>query len=215
MWKLTKAILWLAIGIFCINFVSAIDICSRENPIRTNCTMLTPALNCTEVGYNYSIVNISGAIIVNSTLTNLALDIYYLNFSQPKGNYIVRLCDGSTREVRVVEGDDNDMIVGALILIPMLLAMILIYAANSFSEEYKPMKIALFIFAMFPFIVSLHFGLVAIIKFYDWPEMQALIGTTTYWYTLVISVFIMVFLLYILVTAIQIIAGKKQTDMEY
>ena len=217
MWKLTKAILWLAIGIFCINFVSAIDICSRENPIRTNCTMLTPALNCTDIGYNYSIINISGAVIVNSTLTPLALDVWFLNFSQPKGNYIVRLCDGSTREVRVVDGEESNMgIISIIILLPMLLGFLITWGNSTLDGQAHPaLKTFLFLLAPIMFIVSLHYAVIALVQYYEFPIMQEALAGTTYWFALIISVIIMYFLLNIIITAFKIAKQEKDTKMEY
>lgn len=82
------------------------DMC-KNDAVRPNeiCTLMSPTLSCTN--YTYQIYN-STSNIENGNLTvfNLTSNIYYLNFNQSVGTYFVKLCDGSTREIRV-ENMDN------------------------------------------------------------------------------------------------------------
>lgn len=81
----------------------ATDICEDVLTPRQQCEMLTPTLSCTT--YNYTIYNQTN-YITNGNLTLLENSIYYFNFNQSAGSYIVELCDGSTREI-VVDGRDQ------------------------------------------------------------------------------------------------------------
>ena len=77
--------------------------------IGANCTFLTPVLNCTGVE-TYDVVNLSGIEVVNdASLTKLNETIYFLNFNNTNepNDFIIRLCDGSSREIQVVsEGEE-------------------------------------------------------------------------------------------------------------
>lgn len=89
--------------LICINTAQAIEMCDSSLTIYTNCTMITPTMNCTV--YNYTIINITGSVIEQGNLTKLYEDIYYLNFTLSKGDYLIELCDGTTREVVVEDGN--------------------------------------------------------------------------------------------------------------
>lgn len=84
--------------------ISALDMCEYEVLENTNCTMITPEIDCNT--YDYTIINTTNNnnnAIEQGTLTQLNDTVYYFNFSQPTGDYIIRLCDGSTREIKSVE----------------------------------------------------------------------------------------------------------------
>jgi len=68
------------------------------------CQMLTPELTTCTV-YNYTIYNTSSSVVTDN-LTSLEDSLYYFNFNQSAGDYLVLLCDGSTREIRVVGEDE-------------------------------------------------------------------------------------------------------------
>lgn len=68
------------------------------------CTMLTPSLSCGN--YTYQIFNETNILVQTTNLTNVDSDIYSFTFNQSSGDYLVRLCDGSTREI-YVEGQDT------------------------------------------------------------------------------------------------------------
>jgi len=86
--------------------------------LNQNCSMVTPRLsNCTV--FNYDIINLSGAVIVDDDdLFLLNNSIYFFNFTltNEPNDYVVHLCDGTTREVQV-EGEDDGMTMVALSII--------------------------------------------------------------------------------------------------
>lgn len=186
--------------------------CEDFVEINGSCTMITPTLACSV--YNYSIINSSGTVVTESTLTNLEGDIYYFNFSQNRGDYVVKLCDGTTREItQGPEGDD--MFIGFLILIPMLLGLGLLIATMSMGKAHDLLKIFLFLLSFLLFFSSMHIGMVSVIKFYEWPEMQEVIGTTVYWTGLILSFLIAYFLLASVRWFFHVAAQKKKERLEY
>jgi hypothetical protein len=190
------------------------QMCKESVTINTNCTLVTPTLqNCTTP--DYTIYNMSGDMVESKNLTQLSGDIYFLNFTLPKGDYIVRLCDGSTREINIVEGD-NYMIIGFIILLPMLLGLLIIWGASSLDGETHPaLKIGLFVLSLLSFLLSLHLAMMSIVKFYDWPEMQEVLAFTSNWYVWIVAFIIIYILLYIIITGFNIARNNKQEQMKY
>lgn len=83
-----------------------------------SCTMITPSLSCTN--YSYDIVNIEGQIVLTSPLILLNQSIYQFQFNQSAGDYVVRLCDNTTRVMRVTSEDNLNLFVDLLLLFSLL-----------------------------------------------------------------------------------------------
>jgi len=207
-WKLISIILILMIPI-----VSALDMCEDSILINSNCTMLTPALNCSIT--NYEILNLSGTVLVSENLTLLLNDIYQFNISLSKGDYIARLCDGTTREFRIEE-EDNEMIIAIIIMLPMILSLFLLIGAATLDQQHhKTLKIFLFLLSPIPFFVSMHIGMISVIKFYDFPELQNLMGSTTYWFGWMFFVIVTYFIIYLFYMIIHHMSQRKVEKMKY
>ncbi len=101
-----------------------LPLCADTVEIDGNCTIVTPIVS-TCSNYTYNILNTSSGLdaLENTSLIQLNQSIYYFNFTQPSGDYLVRICDGTTREVRVV-GDDVTYATGIAIIFVSLLGMI-------------------------------------------------------------------------------------------
>lgn len=209
---LRKLTVWFLVCVSIISMAVA-EICQDTVAINTNCTMLTPSIICGS--YTYDIYNGTGHLADNGTLTQLNGSIYYFNFTLGEGTYIVRLCDGTTREVYVETKEDSNMILFAIILLPMVLAVIFILASISMGDDHAVLKIALFLLAPVLFFVSLHASLIALIKVYNFPEMQEFIGTTVYWFGWFLFVLFSYFIIYFIYKAFQMAAQKKKERLEY
>ena len=187
--------------------------CEDSVDITKNCTMITPLLSC--VNYSYAVRNASdGTVRTNNSLTVLG-DVYAFNFTEPEGDYIVVLCDGSTREVKVQYPEDDDMTVGAIILLPAILGIIFLIAAIGLGRHHPILSLFMFMLSPLMVIVSLHFGMVSIVELYGWTAMQETIGGTTYWMTIVIGVIFTYFMLYLLMKVLQGAAAKKKARIEF
>lgn len=208
---------WLIITIFIIATINAtaLEMCSDNIEINTNCTMVTPVISC--VTYNYQIYNTTnnnGEIIENKNLTLLNNSIYYFNFTQPQGNYLVRLCDDTTREVKV-ESEKSKMIIAAIIIIPMLLGLFMLLSSFFLGEEHRVLKIGLFLLSFIPFFTSMHFGMLSVVKFFNFPELQEAIGSTVYWTGISFTIVITYFIIYLFHKAIRTMGEKKAEELEY
>ncbi len=176
--------------------------------------MVTPNLLCGN--YSYQIINTTNKNIVkNGSLGTMNLNTYYFNFTQPKGEYLVVLCDNSTRQVRVTSEDDGKMIIAAIIILPMLLAFLLLIGAATMSEEHNVLRIILFLFSFPLFWASMNFGLKSVVEFYDFPILQGAIGTTVYWIAILFMVLILYLVAYLIIKASHAIMQKKNERIEY
>ena len=147
-----KANLYILVLLITIATASALDICSDKNEILTDCVMVTPPLNCTN--YTYSIFNISGNLSMHNNLSEVYpdSDIYQFNFTQPEGNWVIQLCDGTSREVNVKESPN---IKYQLYIITIIMAALLWYLG--YKNEL-------------PFMVSLSGFIIASLGIYLWID---------------------------------------------
>ena len=103
------------------------------------------------------------------------------------------------------------MILAAIILLPMILAiMMLIASATLDGEEHPALKVALFLLSIIPFFASMHFGMLSVVKFYDFPELQNAIGDTTYWVGIMFFILITYFIIYLFYKAVHSAAQKRE-----
>ena len=106
------------------------------------CLMMTPSISCNQ----YDIIVDNGTIVQDDqALTLLNNSIYYFNFTEETGNYLIQLCDNSTREFRVTESydtkfdkeEDARMYIAIVFIIGILMVSFIVLAikAKDFSEE--------------------------------------------------------------------------------
>ena len=197
-----------------ISIVTALDTCPDQIEISSNCTMITPHLNCTS--YIYDIINITSTkILVNNA--NLSLvdgRIYAFNFTYGEGEYIIRLCDESTRQVWVTD-EEGKMIIAVIILIPLILGIIFLVGSATLSEEHTPLKIFLFLLSIITFFVSLHWGMLAVVKYSNFAPLQDAIGSTTYWFGLLFGVIVTYFIIYLFYKLVHASAQRKEEKLRY
>lgn len=135
MWK--RQIIWILVLSLLVGTASA-SICEdRLNPGQ-NCMMLTPALSCGT--YTYDVLSTSGQIISNATLTNLNQSVYYFIFNQSQGDYIIRLCDNSTRQIRVTAEDDLNSLPIMLFLLILPISLIILALFKERFVKYNPLN---------------------------------------------------------------------------
>jgi len=203
----------LLILVLATTSVSAtLELCEDTPEITTNCTMVTPAISCP--AYNYTIYNVSGGVEESGNLTLLGGDIYYFNFTLGRGEYLILLCDGGVREV-VVKPEEDKMIIGVLILLPMLLGFFLLIGALNMADQHVPLKIFMFLAGFVFFWASMHFGVTAVVEFYDFPAMEELAGTTVYWVGVTFFAIVSYFFIYAIYIMFKTAAQAKKAKLEY
>lgn len=191
--------------------VEGIDFCGATNAMKV-CRLVTPELNCTS--YNYSIYHMNGSIIQSGNLTNYLGDYYYVDLNLSKGGWVVEICSNQTAGIQVEDVQDN-MIIAAIILAPLILAIILALGAATMSQEHGTLKVFLFLLSVPLFFTSLHYGTISVIEYFDITALQDAIGTTTYWVGVVFGVIITYFIINLLIKMIEYIAKRKEAKLKY
>lgn len=152
-------------------------------------------------------------------------DFYtYFDGGNETGVYpYVAWCNGSqgagfisTSVLVTVDGKDDgpDGFLAALIIAPLAFGIILVVGALSI-KDHPVLQAFLVMLSVAPVLSSLHFGLVAVIKFYYWPEMQGAIGTATWWMGMVMFVVTVYWLIYVVVVMFATAAQRKKERFEY
>ena len=190
----------------------SIDVCEDVITPNKTCQINTGVIVCSN--YTYEIINKTGTTITTGNLTLLNSSIYYFNFTEERGEYIILLCDNQTGAV-YVENEGGDTMFGIIILIPMILAIIFLVGSAILSKDHVAFKIGLFLLSIPPFFVSMHFAMIGAIEFYDIPALENTIGDTTYWVSLIFFVMIAYFLIYFIWKAFSHMAENKKDKMEY
>lgn len=128
-------------------------------------------------------------------------------------SYVFNVSSGDSGRIKIISGDS--MVVAVIILLPLLLGIIFLTGAVSLSPEHPAMKIALFIMSLFTIFSSFHFGMLAIVKFYRWTEMQEAMGSTVYWIGIILGVIVTYFIIYLLILLFHEAAQRRKQRLEY
>ncbi len=121
----------------------------------TNCTMLTPSINC--ISYTYEVFNESGALADSGSLTQLNDTIYYFIFNETGGDYIVKLCDDSTKEITAGTSEVGSMSWSIALMLGFLCFTILMFVlAFKIDEEHSPLKVLYYFLGLISIASTLH-----------------------------------------------------------
>lgn len=172
----------------CMSFAYALPLCEEPISAEEECFFITPELSCST--YDYKIFNSTDDVVVFDNLTIFNGSVYKFNFSQNTGDYLILLCDGTTREV-IVGGKDSMLaiIIGIGILVGMifyfafkldnkheLLRMILIFSAFSllliiprvlinYDSGLAFYKLYVWVYRVFWIYVGVYFFYFVMVKF--------------------------------------------------
>lgn len=95
-----KTLLIITIMIILVSITASAELEQCEEPIEPleECKIITPVINC-EGAYDYVIINSTNNTVIENNLTEYEAGTYYFNWSMESGEYVIVLCDGTTREV--------------------------------------------------------------------------------------------------------------------
>jgi hypothetical protein len=148
-------------------------------------------------------------------------------FTETIGEYSYLIACNNTKEGGFVStayyiSPNNILIQGVsgvplaiIIILPMLLGFIFLLGSFFLGEEHNAIKIFLFIISIVPFFMSMNYGMITLINYYNFTELQDLIGTHVYWVTLLFFTILTYFIIYWLYKIIQFTAEKKKKGLEY
>jgi len=134
-------------------FTNPLPLCDVDSKLTVgnNCTFLTPVINCSGANF-YDVVNLSGIEVINdASLTELNASIFFFNFTltAEPNDFVIRLCDGSTREIQVIAGGtggvtQRDLTNIAIAILLIGTVFILTKFALELNEKHWTLKLGLF-----------------------------------------------------------------------
>lgn len=148
-------------------------------------------------------------MVINDSPSAVIYGIYQFNISLPRGDYIVKLCDASTRELSVTYEDDN-LSLAAIILIPLIMAGLLLWISMSLDEKHLPIKILLMLLTFIFIFVAMHWGLIVVSQLYGLPILQNAIGDTMYWFAIIFGVIMLYIILYIVFGLLKSVSEARR-----
>jgi hypothetical protein len=183
--------------------VCAMELCTDPQPSNITCLLVTPTISCSV--YNYSIINISGSVITYGNMSLFNYSLYKFNFTQQIGEYIIYLCDGTIREMKVGEG--SEMLI-ALIIAILIIPILLLFFASSLEKydigengEKVPnnwnyiLRFIAFIFfvAFIPLIANISMKIAASTKYFATTQM---VYKISFGFVIVFFCFLFIYLFY-------------------
>lgn len=115
----------------------------------------------------------------------------------------------------IEEQQEGRTIIAMIILIPLVLGLFMLIGAATLGQSHALLRIFLFLLSPAFFYTSLHYGILAAVKFYNFPELQDGTSTTILWVGVVWAVLIIYFIIYAIVKMVQQAAQEKEKEMEY
>lgn len=179
----------------------------------SSCTMMQE-INTSCSAYNYTIFDAGGSNAEEGLLLNWYDNQYIFDFNLSRGDYVISYCDNSTRQMSVVESGTDKGVMAVIILLPLFLSAILIAGTFLIGNGHQVFKIAIALLSIVPFFSSMNLALITVAKYFNFPEMQDLIGTTTYWTGVFFGVILTYFLIYAFIWGVTISAQKKKQKRE-
>jgi len=186
--------------------------CGDALEVHQNCTMMTPSLSCTEPTYNLTNATGGEHLEENNSMELLNDSIYYFNFTQGRGDYILILCDGSTREVKVAEDENKMMFLAVVLLIPLIVAGLLLYLSNKLEVQHWAIKLALIMAGLLFIMLSFGSGIQITARYLDFPELQNTLGGTLLGFSWLFWIVVFYFLVVVMGWLVAFIRGQKRTD---
>ena len=106
-------------------------------------------------------------------------------------------------------------IVASIIIIPLVLGILLVISASTLGEDHTILKWLLFLSSFIMFFLSLRFGMLAVVHFYDWPAFEASIGQTTWTIGILFGLIIVYLFIYMVYKGFRQAEQDKNYDIQY
>lgn len=201
--------------LFClVGIVHALPMCQDNVLVNQNCTVITPMITCGN--YTYTIYNVSEEILTDS-LTPWISSFYQFNFTltNQTGDYKVILCDHSSIEIHVVNGGKSSTILAALIIVPMIMALVFALLNSSMDEDHSVLKVFFLLMTFMCFFMSLAIGGIAAATFYADASLQNFITIIIWVFGGIFFFIVSYFVLYAIWKMTTRLTSEKEKRMNY
>lgn len=188
------------------------EINSKNQPQNIPCLVtIEKTGSCEEI--NLTIWNLT-SIVEQKSFENYSELKCAASFNQKNpGTYQLSYSNSSRVDLLVVEADK--MIIAVIILLPVILGIFLLVGAVTMNQEHWQVKIFLYLLSLITFFASFHAGIISLVKYYDFPELQEFVGVTSFWTGIIFFVLTTYFILIFLIWIVHYIAQKKQEKLQY
>ena len=105
--------------------------------------------------------------------------------------------------------------IAIIILIPLIFSILTIVGAATLSEQHSALRIFLFLLSFVGIWTSLHLSVITLIRYYAFPELQELLGTTTYFIGITFFAIVSYFIIYLFYILVQQAAQRKKERLQY
>lgn len=103
-----KTIISVLCMICILPIICSAELCDSNVAVNESCIIATPTLYCGS--YTYDVIAENGTIVRDDqSMTLLNNSVYVFEFNASEGGYIIDLCDGSTKQVKVTSTIEDDI----------------------------------------------------------------------------------------------------------
>lgn len=205
-----KKIILMAFLLIPIAF--ALEECQRVNPSSNIPCIIHSTWKPLDCVQEIEIYNETGSLL---KLENWSDGIPFCTYTFNQTRHQTYIYNSSIDSGAITLRDDNMTPLGTLILLPFLFGVALLIGGISLGKEHTVIKIGMFLLVPITFFASLHFGTLTIVEYYDFPALENLLGTTTYWVGTIFFFILSYFLIYMFYMVTHVAAQKKKQELEY
>mgnify|MGYP005847131123 CR=1 FL=1 len=162
----------------------------------------------TQYGAGYN-VTVSGTLI---NTTGKYATILWCN-SSTIGGYMEYDFDVTTDGLP--KSTEPSGLIAVFSIVPLLFAFLFLFGAFSLADEHSALRIFLFLLGNMMILLTLYFTTLSVIKFYEFPELQEAVGTTTYWLAWLLVFIVTYFIIYWVWKAFDSAHKRKIERMNY
>jgi len=193
-----KIVIYLLVFFCFVQLATALNICELPLNVQEECILLTPTLVCSGE-YNYEIFNNTGGTEQTGNLTVFDTNIYYFNISLSEGEYLVELCDGSTREI-IVGGKQMSL---SLVVGVIGLVFLMFYISINLNDQFKYLKL-FFVLTGISLMTFIPFSLITLNNTANLLYKSFLTIFSIFW------VMVLIYVIYLIFNSLNLLPkGKK------
>lgn len=192
----------------------------------TNLNLTQPisiySINCTDIvdgttaaTANYTIYLTSGLpVYFNQSICNISF-VEYSEYWMLQQFFCEKYINSTAQIYGIGREVNKTMVLAIIILLPLIVGITLLFGAAQMGNKHAPLKIFMYLLVPVFFWISLNIGMIATVKFFDFPELQEYIGWVTWVTGILFGVLIAYWAIYFIYVAFNAHREKKQEELEY
>jgi hypothetical protein len=102
-----------------------------------------------------------------------------------------------------------------ILLLPLLFAVVFMIGSMTMGDDHVALRIFLFLLSLTSYVISAYFGMISLIKFYVFPELNEALSLSVVVIGFILFIVICYFIIYIFTKAVHAAAMNKKEKLEY